>query len=97
MSNHFGVFSTTGCTFALGFGEYLLGLHDHLLCGVHQLRHMGMACLQGATEERQVFNVFVHHLVTKFAHEQPFFGGLNPAETLGTRIQAADAVGCRGS
>jgi hypothetical protein len=39
----------------------------------------------------------VHHLVTKFAHEQPFFGGLNPAETLGTRIQAADAVGCRGS
>jgi hypothetical protein len=29
----------------LWVAKYLLGLHDHLLCGVHQLRHMGMACL----------------------------------------------------
>lgn len=60
------------------------GFGDHRLACFDQRAHMLVTSLEGAGQDGDVFDIFVHHLVAQFANFKLGFRRFDPTQTLCT-------------
>jgi len=69
--------SKSGITFQPSTGSHFL---NHASADCHQFGHKAMGSVQRLFQERQIFHVFMDHLVPQCPHLHPVLRGVKPAQ-----------------